>query len=312
MSEAWQGFYVLEGIDGAGKSAAIGQLKELCMKKGKGAVESYVRRYLYLTAFEIVEADCLDAMQGNPQNAQAAQKPTAKPAQQAPAQKPSGRQASAKAAPSKQNGTAFKIISLLFESQEGRKPTEGEKKALDYDLLETHADRVPVRDGVRLRPVHLSEATTEQAARFIDGLLFELVECSDLPQDLQADARQVIYEREAWRGQQKEDFTASMTEREAQARRRLWRARAVYSEASGLGGQIELHHILPKGSHPQFRDKAENLVKNSALFLGEGDWMGWTPGGRLQTARKLAQQAHEDIRQLLEQMRKLEDGNYAN
>ena len=53
-----------------------------------GAVESYVRRYLYLTAFEIVEADCLDATQGNPQNAQAAQKPTAKPAQQTPAQSP--------------------------------------------------------------------------------------------------------------------------------------------------------------------------------------------------------------------------------
>ena len=100
MSEAWQGFYVLEGIDGAGKSAAIGQLKELCMKKGKGAVESYVRRYLYLTAFEIVEADCLDATQGNPQNAQAAQKPAVKPVQQTPAQKPSGRQASSKAAPS--------------------------------------------------------------------------------------------------------------------------------------------------------------------------------------------------------------------
>ena len=38
MSEVWKGFCVLEGIDGAGKSAAIGQLKELYMKKGKGAV----------------------------------------------------------------------------------------------------------------------------------------------------------------------------------------------------------------------------------------------------------------------------------
>lgn len=153
----------------------------------------------------------------------------------------------------KQNSTAFKIISLIFESQEGRKPTEGEKKALYYDLLETHADKKPTRGGVRLRPVHLSEANTEQAARFIDGLLFELCECCDLPQDLQADARQVIYEWEAWRGQQAKDFTASMTEKE-------WRARAVYSEASGLGGDIELHHILPKGSHPQFANDPENWM----------------------------------------------------
>ena len=153
----------------------------------------------------------------------------------------------------KQNSTAFKIISLIFESQEGRKPTEGEKKALYYDLLETHADKVAVKGGVRLRPVHLSEASAEQAARFIDGLLFELCECCDLPQDLQADARQIIYEWENWRGQQKKDFTASMTEKE-------WRARAVYSEASGLGGQIELHHILSRGAFPQFADDPENWM----------------------------------------------------
>ena len=153
----------------------------------------------------------------------------------------------------KQNSTAFKIISLVFESQEGRKPTEGEKMSLYYDLLETHADKKPTRGGVRLRPVHLSEANTEQAARFIDGLLFELCTCCDLPRDLQADARQIIYEWENWRGQQTKDFTASMTEKE-------WRARAVYSEASGLGGDIELHHILPKGSHPQFADDPENWM----------------------------------------------------
>ena len=153
----------------------------------------------------------------------------------------------------KQNSTAFKIISLIFESQEGRKPTDGEKKALYYDLLETHADKKPTRGGVRLRPVHLSEANTEQAARFIDGLLFELCECCDLPQDLQADARQIIYEWEAWRGQQAKDFTASMTEKE-------WRARAVYSEASGLGGQIELHHILSRGAFPQFASDPENWM----------------------------------------------------
>ena len=76
------------------------QLKGCHEVQNLGAAESYIRRYLYLTAFEIVEADCLDASQGNPQNAQAAQKPAVKPVQQTPAQKPSGRQASSKVAPS--------------------------------------------------------------------------------------------------------------------------------------------------------------------------------------------------------------------
>lgn len=34
-----------------------------------GAVETYSRRYLYMTAFEIVESDALDAIQGSEQNA---------------------------------------------------------------------------------------------------------------------------------------------------------------------------------------------------------------------------------------------------
>ena len=84
------------------------QLKGCHEVQNLGAVESYVRRYLYLTAFEIVESDCLDATS---QSLQAGQ-PTApnnnigknsngqSPAQQTPARKPSGRQASAKAAPS--------------------------------------------------------------------------------------------------------------------------------------------------------------------------------------------------------------------
>ena len=70
-----------------------------------GAVESYVRRYLYLTAFEIVESDCLDATSQSLQAGQPAapnnnigkngngQRPTQS------AQRPSGRQSSGKAAP---------------------------------------------------------------------------------------------------------------------------------------------------------------------------------------------------------------------
>ena len=54
-----------------------------------GAVESYVRRYLYLTAFEIVESDVLDATQGR--GASAAQNSTQKTA--VSAQKPAGNSA---------------------------------------------------------------------------------------------------------------------------------------------------------------------------------------------------------------------------
>lgn len=153
----------------------------------------------------------------------------------------------------KEVNTAFKLISLIFESQEGRKPAEDEKLSLYYDLLEVLADKVPVKGGEKMRPVHLSEANTIQAARFIDGLLYELCMTCDLTQDLQADAREIIYEWEIWRGQQKEDFTASMSEIR-------WRRRAVYSEASGIGGQVELHHILTRAAFPQFENDPDNWI----------------------------------------------------
>ena len=44
-----------------------------------GAAETYSRRYLYMTAFEIVEHDALDSTQGKPENKPAAKNSPAKP-----------------------------------------------------------------------------------------------------------------------------------------------------------------------------------------------------------------------------------------
>ena len=50
------------------------QLKGCHEVQNLGAVESYVRRYLYLTAFEIVESDVLDAVSSRPAPAKGAAK----------------------------------------------------------------------------------------------------------------------------------------------------------------------------------------------------------------------------------------------
>ena len=56
---------------------ASAQLKGCHEVQNLGAAESYVRRYLYLTAFEIVESDALDATM-NPQEAQESTRPQEK------------------------------------------------------------------------------------------------------------------------------------------------------------------------------------------------------------------------------------------
>lgn len=154
----------------------------------------------------------------------------------------------------KELNTAWKLIQIIFESQFGRRGTDSELYELYEDLLPEYAEKTPcLLYPDRLRPVRLSEANTVQAATFIDGLIFHLCQHCDLKQVLQADVRAVIYEFEVWRGKQKEDFTATMTESR-------WRKRAVYSEASGIGQDIELHHILTRGAHPELKDDPENWM----------------------------------------------------
>lgn len=154
----------------------------------------------------------------------------------------------------KQLNSVWKLITVIFESMEQRKPTESERYDLYLDLLEEYADKTPSRfKKDTLRPVHISESNTVAAARFIDGLLYHLATQCELNYDLQADVRKVLYEWEIWRGKQEHDFKDDMTVSE-------WRERAVYSEASGLGGSVDCHHIVSRGAAPQFADCAWNVL----------------------------------------------------
>ena len=169
----------------------------------------------------------------------------------------------------KELNTAWKLISIIFESMEGRRGTDEELYSLYEDLLTEYAEKTPCTlYPNRLRPVRLSEANTVQAATFIDGLIYHLCMLCDLKQDLQADVRMVIYEFEEWRGKQKEDFTATMTESK-------WRERAVYSEASGIGTDIDLHHMMGKGAHEILRNDPENWIALNRVeheeFHNEGE-----------------------------------------
>lgn len=155
----------------------------------------------------------------------------------------------------KELNTAWKLMEIIFQSLNDRKPTSEELYATYEDLLPEYAEKVPCTlFPDRLRPVRLSEANSVQAAAFIDGLLFHISQITGLKQDLQTDVRSVIYEWETWRGQHSPDFTSGMTEKK-------WRERATYSEASGIGGKdIDLHHMLSRGAHANMTDDPENWI----------------------------------------------------
>ncbi len=169
----------------------------------------------------------------------------------------------------KQLNAVWKLIEVIFESENGYKPVEEEKYELYLDLLELYADKIPNRYNRALRSIHISEANTLAAAHFIDGLMYHLSTMCSLTVDLQATVRNVLYEWEIWRGKQKKDFRDGMTDDEM-------RRTAVYSEASGIAGGVDLHHIVSRGAAPQFADCAWNLLALTREEHGFFHAHGWS------------------------------------
>lgn len=152
----------------------------------------------------------------------------------------------------KQRATVWKLVECIFASMEGRKPCTEEREETYRDLLEVYAPREPSKiraDGTH--PVHLSKMDSVQAAQFIDALLTHLASECGLATDIQAEVRGILFEWERWRGEADTDYLDGVKASD-------WRP--VYSEASGLAGGVDKHHILSRGAYPQYADKAWNLL----------------------------------------------------
>jgi hypothetical protein len=152
----------------------------------------------------------------------------------------------------KQLNAVWKLIEVIFESENGRRPLEEEKYNLYLDLLELYADKIPNRYNNELRAIHISESNTVAAAHFIDGLLYHLATLCELTNDLQATVREVLFDWEIWRGKQEHDINDDRTIEEM-------RKYLVYSEASGKT-PVHFHHIVSRGACPAAINKAWNIM----------------------------------------------------
>jgi hypothetical protein len=190
--------------------------------------------------------------------------------------------------------TIWLLITLIFQSMEGRKPTEKEKYRLYLDLLEEYGVKEPGPITGRLIPRRVSEADTREAAVFIEGLLCHLAQEVSLPLELQADVRCTLYRWQAWRGTLPDDPLDEVTEKE-------WRDTHVYSEASGLGGIIELAHIVSRKRAPACKDAPWNWIALTAEEHRDQHQHGWNEflqkyphlRGRVERALKRAYKLEE-------------------
>lgn len=150
--------------------------------------------------------------------------------------------------------TVWKLVSVIFQSQEGRKGTKDELYSMYTDLLDEYAMKRPSSlNTEKLVPIHVSEADTKACAYFIEGLMIHLSEYCSLPMNAQTEVREILFEWENWRGNLGVDTVIQCSEQE-------YRERHPFSEASGKGGCLHLHHIVTKGSNEKLRHITANWL----------------------------------------------------
>ena len=156
----------------------------------------------------------------------------------------------------KQLRAVWKLVEVIFmnDSENHRKPTQEEKYELYLDLLDVYGDKKPNRFKQNsLRNVHISESDTMQASRFIESLLYHISTQCDLPTDLQATVRSVLYQWQIWRGKQEVDINDN---RNIDDLREMVR----YSEASGRCERLELAHIVSRGADYADIEESWNII----------------------------------------------------
>lgn len=189
-----------------------------------------------------------------------------------------------------QLNTVWKLVEVIFQSQEGRKPTKEEKETLYEDLKAEYADkRASTVNPNVLVPVGMSKADTVSAARFIQNLLNVLADMCDLDNELGTSVRAILTEWSNWRGSLEVDPLDNCTESE-------WYEMHRVSEASGLGGIIDKCHIVSRGADESSIDCPWNWVALTREEHREQHQKGWVfflnkyphLKNRVERARKIA------------------------
>lgn len=79
-----------------------------------------------------------------------------------------------------------------------------------------------------------------------------LAQYCDLNTTAQTEVRELLFEWEEWRG--------TLTDQVQNCTMEEYRERHPYSEASGKGGSLHLHHIVTKGSCEKLRNVTANWL----------------------------------------------------
>lgn len=176
--------------------------------------------------------------------------------------------------------TVFALIDIRFQLQYHRNPTDKEKAIIYSYLLNKYADRVPnPLNPEETVAVSLSEMSKSQAASFIGSIIADIYEYAGntLTDTQQIELKEIFEEFAAANAYgvgnpidyDKEGNLLSMEE---------WREKNHFSFASGVDVEdLQLHHILSRGAHPQYEDIAWNWImlteeEHMRIIHAKGGW----------------------------------------
>lgn len=176
--------------------------------------------------------------------------------------------------------TVFALIGIRFFIQYHRYPTETEQAIIYSNFLWKYAPKMPnPLNPEEQIPIPLSKMSKSEAAIFISGIMADIYEYAgdDLVDTTAVELSQIFEEFHGANGYgvgNPLDYDENgnlLSEDE-------WRTKNHFSFASGVVTEdLQLHHILTRGSAPQFKDMAWNWImltdyEHNRIIHNRGGW----------------------------------------
>lgn len=176
--------------------------------------------------------------------------------------------------------TVFALIGIRFFIQYHRYPTETEQAIIYSRFLWKYAPKMPdPLNPDEETPIPLSQMSKSDAAIFISGIMADIYEYAgdDLTDTTAVELSQIFEEFQAANGYGvgnpiDYDENGNLLSEEE------WRKKNHFSFASGVATEdLQLHHILSRGSHRGFKDEAWNWImltdyEHNRIIHNRGGW----------------------------------------
>lgn len=195
--------------------------------------------------------------------------------------------------------TVWALVSCIYESMNGSKPTASDARQTYEDLLEVFAEKRPSRlHPEELVPIHLSSMNIGQASRFIQALMNILSQSCDLDIKMGTQVNELFIQWQEHQNSLKDDPNdydkdGSLLSLED------FRLTHLVSLASGLGGELDMAHIISRSEAPELSGYAWNVMMLKREEHRKQHEVGWEEfikifphiKGRVERARLKAREA---------------------